>query len=178
MIHILFKELVDHPEGILVWRGVEIEGATQEVVGGVRDKELPGSSGVSPDAEEDASYPIVGDEGRVFDGAGLIGVFEGELIGVIAQPVEFVCSYHLVADIDAGAEAGKVDVYPPRVLRDGIEIGAVFQDVGINRVFESIGEAGLVEGLVFVLREIDLKVGPPLGGIDGVAGKKEGENEN
>lgn len=170
MIHVLFEKLVDHAEGVLVWRRVKIEGAAEEVVGGIGDEELFGRCSVAADVEEYPPYPIFGDEGRVVDGAGLIGMFKGELVGVVAQPVEFVWAYLLIADIDTCSEAGEVDVYPPGIGCYAIEIGAVLHDVGIDGVFEGIGIAGFVEGLVFVRREVDLEIAPPFGGIDRVAG--------
>jgi len=170
VVHILFEELVDHTQGIFVWRRIEIEGATQEMMGRIGDEELLGRGGIAADAEKDAAYPVAGDEGGVFDGAGLIGVFEGELVGVVAQFIELVWTNDLIADVDARAEAGKVDIDPPGIWSDGVEIGAVLQDVGVYGVFEGIGVAGLVEGAIFMGREINLKITAAFGSIDRIAG--------
>jgi hypothetical protein len=178
MVHVLFEELVDHCKGIFIRRRVEIEGAAEEMVGCVRDKELFGRSCIAADVKEDPSYPVAGYKGGVFDGAGLITVLESELEGVVAQLVKFVGAYHFVTDIDACAEAGEVDIYPPRVLGHGIEISAVLQDIGIDRILEAVGEAGLVKGLILMGREINFKIAPPLGGVNRVTGEEKGEDED
>jgi len=84
-------------------------------------------------------------------------------------------TYCFVADIDAGAEPGEVDIYPPGIGRYGIEIGAVLHYVGIDGIFEGIGIAGSVECLVFVRWEVDLEIAAPFGGVDGVAGTDKGQ---
>ena len=177
VVHILFQELVYDPQGIFVRGRVEVEGSAQEMAGGVSDKELIGRGGVAADLEEVSSYSVGGLEDGVFDGARLVGVFKGHLEGVFAQLIEFVSTYRFVTDINACAEAGEVDVYPPGVLGDGIEKRTVLQDLSVNRVFERIGEAGLVEGLVLVGREVYLKITPSFGCVDTVAGKEESESE-
>ena len=176
VIHILFEELVYHAKGVFVGRRVKIKRAPEEMMGGIRDKELLGGSGVAGDIEEDPSYSVMRDERGVFDSVGLIGMLEGKLVGVVSQPVEFVLPYCLVADVNACAEAGKVDVYPPGILGDGIEIRTVLQDLCIYGIFEGIGEAGLVKGLVLMGREIDLKIATTFGSVDGVTGEEEKEN--
>lgn len=76
----------------------------------------------------------------------------------------------LITDIDRCAETGKIDIDPVRVFGDGVEEAAIACDAGVDGIVESIGIAGLVEGLVFVWGEIDPEIAFPFGGIGAVAG--------
>jgi hypothetical protein len=105
--------------------------------------------------------------------------------GVIAEPVETVAgsaaaglgSYRLVADIDTGGEAWKVHVYPIGILREGIEVTAVFYDIGVDGIFKGIREAGLVECLVLMWREVYFEIASSFGSIYAIAGKHEGQQQ-
>jgi hypothetical protein len=112
-------------------------------------------------------------------------MLEGHFEGVFAELVETVAgpamaglgSYCLVADIDAGSEAGEIDVYPVGVLGQGIEVAAVPYYVGIDGVFEGIGETGLIECLILVLGEVDLEIASSFGGIYAIAGQEEDQEQ-
>ena len=78
----------------------------------------------------------------------------------------------LITDIDRCAETGKVDIDPVRVFGNGVEEAAITGDAGVDGIVESIGIAGLVEGLVFVWGEIDLEIAFPFGGVVTVAGQE------
>jgi hypothetical protein len=173
MIHVLLEKLIYNAQGVFVRSRIKVQGGAEEVMAGIRHEELVSGGGITPDLEEDPSYSIAGFENGVFDRAGLIGMFEGQLVGVVAQFVELVRPYCFIADIDACAKAGEIDIYPPGVLRQGIEIGAVLQDVGIDGIFEGIRKAGLIKGLVLMRREIDPKITTAFGSIDRIAGIKE-----
>jgi hypothetical protein len=112
-------------------------------------------------------------------------MFKGHLEGIVAESVETIAgatvtglgAYCLVADIDPGCKAGKVDVYPIRVLWQGIEITTVFYDVGVDGIFECVGESGLVECLVLMCGEVYLKVASSFRSIYAIAGKQEGQQQ-
>jgi len=108
-------------------------------------------------------------------------VFEGHFIRVIPEFVKAVPSYLLIADIDAGAKPGEIDIYPVGVFGYGIEVTAVPDDVGIYGVFESIREVRTIEGLVLVRRKIYFEISSSFGRIDviaGVQGKNDQEQDN
>ena len=185
MLHICFEEFVDDAQGIFVRGGIEIEGAAEEVVGGVGEEELIGGSGVSADVEVDAADAVGGLDDGLVNGAGFGGMFERHFEGIVAEPVKSVAgsaaaglgSYCLVADIDTGGEAGEVHVYPIRVLGKGIEVAAIFYDIGVDRIFEGIREAGLVECLVLMWGEVYFEIASSFGSIHAIAGKQEGQQQ-
>ena len=78
----------------------------------------------------------------------------------------------LIADIDRCAETGEVDIDPVGIFGNGVEEAAVAGDAGIDGIVESIGIAGLVEGLVFVWGKIDLEIAFPFGSVGTVAGQE------
>jgi hypothetical protein len=112
-------------------------------------------------------------------------MFESHFEGIIAELVETVpgsaaaglWSYCLVADIDTGGEAGEVHVYPIGVLGEGIEVAAVLYDIGVDRIFESIREAGLVECLVLMWGEVYFEIASSFGSIHAIAGKQAGQQQ-
>jgi hypothetical protein len=179
-LHICFEEFVDNAQGIFIGGGIEIEGAAEEVAGGVGEEELIGGSGVPADVEVDAADAVGGLDDGLVDGAGFGGMFESHFEGVIAEPVETVAgsaaaglwSYCLVADIDTGGEAREVHVYPIGVLGEGIEVAAVLYDIGVYRIFEGIREAGLVECLVLMWGEVYFEIASSFGSIHAIAGKQ------
>jgi len=83
----------------------------------------------------------------------------------------------LIADIDRCAETGEVDIDPVGIFGNGVEEAAVPGDAGVDGIVESIGIAGLVEGLVFVWGEIDFEIAFPFGGIVTVAGQEAAAGE-
>ena len=108
-------------------------------------------------------------------------MFEGHFIGVISKLVEGVWAYLFIADVDAGAKTGEIDIYPIWIFGYGIEITAVPDDIGVNGIFECIGEVGAIEGLVLVRREVYFKIPSPFGRIGviaGIQGKKGREKNN
>jgi len=177
VIHILFQELIYNTQRVFIRGGVEVEGAAKEMAGRVGDEELVGRSGVAPDPEKVPAHSIRRCEDRVFDGAGLIRVLEGHLEGVVAQFIELVASNGFIADVDTGAEAGEIDVYPPGIFGNSVEIRAVLQYIGIHGILKGIRITGLVEGLVLMWWKIYFKITPAFGGVDAVAGKKESQKE-
>ncbi len=158
-------------EGVFIGSGIEIKRSAKEMPGRIGKEELLGGGGIASDLEVNTADPIGGQHDRVVDRAGLIGMLEGHLIGVAAQLVKLVRSYFLVADIDAGAEAGEVYIDPVRILGDRIEIAAVPDDRGVDWIIERIGKSRFIEGLVLVGRKVYLEVSSSFGGIDAVAGK-------
>jgi hypothetical protein len=112
-------------------------------------------------------------------------MLEGHFEGVFAKLIETVAwttmtglgSYRLVADVDAGGEAGKVHVYPVGVFGERVEEAAVLYDVGVSRVFKGIGEAWLVECLILVWGEVYFEVAPSFGGIYAITGKQEDQQQ-
>ena len=76
----------------------------------------------------------------------------------------------LIADIDRCAKTGEVNIDPVGIFGNRVEEAAIAGDAGVDGIVESIGIAGLVEGLVFVWGEIDLEIAFPFGGIGTVAG--------
>ena len=148
-------------QGVFVGGSVEIEGAAEEMAGRVGDEELCGCRGIAAYFKEDAADAVGCLYDGILDGAGLVGMFEGHLVGVVLQLVKIVFSYLFVADVDAGAEPGEVDIDPVWIFGDSVEIAAVPYDVGIDGIFEGIGKVGAVEGLVLMRRKVDLKITPP-----------------
>ena len=173
MPHVLFEELVDDGQGILVGRGVEIQGAAKEMLRGIGEEELIGRGSIAADIEKDAADPVGGLDDGLIDGARLNRVFEGHLEGIVAQFFELVRSYSLIADIDTAVETGEIDIDPVRILGYGIEEAAVPDDIGIHGIFEGVRETRLVKGLVFMFGKIDPEVPPSFGCVNAVAGKKE-----
>ncbi len=161
MGYILLQKLVDVFQRVFIWGGVEIKGAAEKMVRRVGDEELCGCRRITAYFKEDAAYAVGRPYDGIFDGAGLIGMFEGHLIGVVLQLVEAVLAYLFVADVDAGAKPGEVDIDPVWIFGDGVEIAAVPDDVGINGIFEGIGKFGAVKGLVLMRRKVDFKITSP-----------------
>ena len=149
------------PEGVFIGGSVEIKGAAKEMAGRVGDEELCGCRRIAANFKKDAAYAIWRLYDGIFNRAGLVGMFEGHLIGVVLQLVKAVWSYLFVADVDAGAEPGEVDIDPVWIFGDGVEIAAVPDDVSINGIFEGIGKVRAVEGLVLMRREVDFKITSP-----------------
>ena len=178
--HIFLDKGVDMREGILVGGGVKIERAPQKMVDRVGDEELFAGGGVTAHFKEDAADAIWCIYHRIIDGTGLIGVFEGHFIGVIPELIEGVLPYLFIADVDAGAKTGEINIYPIWVFGYGIEITAVPDDIGVNGIFECVREVGAVEGLVLVGREVYFKIPSSFGRIDVIAGRqgKKGREKN
>jgi len=82
-----------------------------------------------------------------------------------------------IADVDRCAETGEVDIDPVGVFGNGVEEAAVAGDAGVDWIVESIGIAGLVEGLIFMWGEIDLEIAIPFGGVGAVAGQQAAAGE-
>jgi hypothetical protein len=173
VLHVLFQELVDDAQGILIGRGIEIKRSAEKMFGGIGEEELVGRSCVPADIEIDAADAVGRPDHRLIDRAGLIGVFEGHFEGILAKLVEAVRAYILVADIDTRIEAGKIDIDPIGILRHRIEKAAVLDDPGIHGVFERIRETRLIKGLIFMPGEIYFEITPPFGSINAIAGKKQ-----
>ena len=122
VFHILLEELVDDAEGVLIGGGIEIEGAAEEIAGGIRQEKLIGGGGVTAHVEIDAADTVGCLDDGLIDGAGLRGMFEGHLKSVVAELVELVAGAlagggdSFVADIDAGVKLRKIDIYPVGVF--------------------------------------------------------------
>ena len=177
MHHIFLEEAVDNTQGVLIGRGIEIQGAPQKMPGRIRHIELLGRGRIPADVEEDAADAISGPDRGIVDGSGLIGMLEGHFIGILLQFVEIIGPRAdlLVADIDPGVEAGEIDVDPIGVLRRLLEEAGIAQDAGVYGIFEGIGKARLIEGLVLVGREIYFVIAPRPGRIGVVAAGQEQE---
>ena len=142
------------------------------MAGGIGEIELLSGGGVTADGEKDAAYAIgCLDDSRLYR-AGLIDMFVGHFEGIVAELVKSVDPDILIADIDRCAETGEVDIDPVGIFGNGVEEAAVAGDAGVDGIVESIGIAGLVEGLVFVWGEIDLEIAFPFGGVVTVAGQE------
>ena len=110
-------------------------------------------------------------------------MLKGHFIGVVTQLVKGIDSSFaawdnaniLIADVDAGAETGKVDVDPVRVLGEGVEEAAVSYYIGIYRIFKTIGKASLIKGLILMSRKVYFEITPSFGGEHAIAGKKGNE---
>ena len=104
-------------------------------------------------------------------------MFVGHFEGVVAELVKSVGPDIFIADIDRCAETGEVDIDPVGIFGNGVEEAAVAGDAGVDGIVESIGIAGLVEGLVFVWGKIDLEIAFPFGGVVAVAGQQAAAGE-
>ena len=115
------------------------------MAGGIRQEELLGGSGIAADVKKDTADAIgVVDDGLV-DRAGFNGVLKGHFEGVVDELVKFVWPYLLIADIDAGVEAGEIHIDPIRIFGDRIEKAAVLDDLRVNGIFEAERIVRLVE---------------------------------
>lgn len=180
--------MVDDGKGVFIGGSVKIEGATEEVAGGISKIELLGGSGVTANDEKDATDAIGCLNNRRLDGAGLVSMFVGHFEGIVAKLVESVVWLFrillgadvFIADIDRCAEPGEVDIDPIGVFGDGVEKAAIAGNAGIDGIVESVGIAGLIEGLVFVRGEVDLEIAFPFGGVGAVTGQQAaaGKGEN
>ena len=185
VLHVRFEELVDDAQGIFVRGGIEIQGAAEEVAGGVGEEELISGSGVPADVEIDAADTVGGLDDGLVDGTGFGGMFESHFEGIIAKPVETVAgsataglgTYCLIADIDTGGEAGEVHVYPIGILWQGIEIAAVPYNIGVDGIFEGIREAALIEGLVLMWWEVYFEIAASFGRVYAIARKQKGQQQ-
>lgn len=175
--HVFLQKDVDVFEGIFIGGGIEVEGAAEEMAGRVGDEELCSCCRIAAYFKENAADAVWGSDDGILDGAGFVGMFEGHLIGVVLKFIKGVWSYLFVADVDTGAKPGKVDIDPVGIFGNGVEIAAIPDNAGINRVFEGIGKLRAVEGLVLMRGEIDLKIASSFWGIDPIAGKESKKSQ-
>src|SRR5215211_8247983 len=91
-------------------------------------------------------------------------------VSIVTQLVKGLRAYLLIADVNAAAESRKIDVYPVWILRPVFKKGSVFYNAGVHRVFKSVRIAGLIEHLVPMLRQRDLKIRTWPGHIIAVTG--------
>ena len=145
------------------------------MVGSVSQKELLSSGCIAADVEKDATDAIGGLDHGLVDGAGLDGMLVGHLEGIIGQLVETIGPDLFIADIYFCVKAGKVNIDPVGVFRDGVEKAGIADNGCIDWVFEAKRIAGAVEGLVLVRREIDPEITASLRRVGAVAGYKTGK---
>jgi hypothetical protein len=186
MRHIFLEEPVDDPKGVFIGGGVKIEGSPEEMADGIGDEELVGCGCVAAHIEKDAADPIGCFYDGLVDGAGLIGMLESHFKGIIPEFVKTVarllrvctlaCRWPdlFVADIDPGAEAGKIDIDPIWVFGFCLEKARIAYHLGIYGIFEGIRIARLVKSLVLMGREIYFEIPFSFGGIDTIAGEDQG----
>ncbi len=78
------------PEGVFIGGGIEIKGAPEKMTGRVGDEELRGSSRIATYFKENAADAIGGFYNGIFNGTGLVGMFEGHFIGIVLQLVKTI----------------------------------------------------------------------------------------
>lgn len=74
MLEVFAEEVVDGADGVFVGGSVEVEGTTEEVVGGIGNEELVGCGGISFEGKINAVDATGGGKGLWLDGGGLVGV--------------------------------------------------------------------------------------------------------
>jgi len=147
------------------------------MAGSIRQEELLGSGCVAANVEKDATDAIWGVDHGLVDRAGLDGVLVGHPECIVGQFIVRIGSNLLIAYINSGAKAGKVDIDPIGVLRHLIEKAAVLDNVCIDWVLEAIGVAGTIECLILVRGEIDPEIPPAFGGVRAIAGLEAQNNQ-
>ena len=145
------------------------------MVDSVAQVELLSGGCVAADMEKDAADAIWGMDHGLVDGAGLDGMLVGHLEGIIGQLVKTIGPDLFIADIYFCVKAGKVNIDPVGVFRDGVEEAAIADNIRIDWVFEAKRIARAVESLVFVLREIDSEITASLRRVGAVTGYKTGK---
>jgi hypothetical protein len=98
-----------------------------------------------------------------------------ELVKSITGPIRGLAADLLVADIDPGGKTREIDIDPIRIFRCFIKKARIPDHNGIYRVFEGIGIAGLIKGLVLMRRKINFEIAPPFGGINTITGEQQRE---
>ena len=84
-------------------------------------------------------------------------MFVGHVIGVVHQFIQIALPNLFITDIDLSFKPRKVDIDPIRVLRLLIKKQGILNDLAVYRVFKGVRIAGLIKGLIGLLREVDLQ---------------------
>lgn len=155
------------------------------MAGGIRQVELLSGSGVTADVKKDPADAIRGVDHGLVDGTGFDGMLVGHLKGVVGEFVKAVWpsaggplvrrSYLFITDIDAGVEAGEVDIDPVWIFGDRIEKAAVLDDIGVYRIVEAEGIIRPVKCLIYMRRKINPEIASPFWGVVAIAGNQTGE---
>jgi hypothetical protein len=106
-------------------------------------------------------------------------MLKGHLEGILPKFIKAVLigADLLIADIDPGVEPGKIDIDPIGVLRGLVKKAGVPDHIGIDRILKGIGITRPVKSLILMRGKNDLKIPPPLGCIDTIAGKQQKGNQ-
>jgi len=140
------------------------------MLGGIGHKKLIASCHIAPNLKKHPVDIVGGIDYGIVDGACLASVLVGECKSIIEQFVQFIDPNFFVTNVYATIELGKIDIDPPRVFCGIAKKGRILYNVCINRIFESVGIAGLIKNLVFLLRKIYFEIPPWLGNEIAVAG--------
>lgn len=170
MLHVLLEKLIDYAQRVFIWCSIEIKRPAEKITGRIGKKELIGRGRISADIEIDTADTIGGLDHGLIDRTGFQTMLERHLESIFPQFFELIWPYGLVADIDTAVKPGKIDIDPVGILRNRIKKTTVLEHIGVHRIFECIRKTGLIEHPVFMLREVDLKITPPLGSVNTIAG--------
>ena len=96
---------------------------------------------------------------------------------IVGQFVVTIGPHLLITDVNPGSKTGKIHVDPIRILGYRVEKAAILDDVCIDGVLETIGIAGAVKCLVFVLGEIDPEIAPAFWRIRTITGLEAKKNQ-
>jgi hypothetical protein len=152
---------------------------------GIRQVELLRGSGVTADVKKYTAYAIRGVDHGLVDGAGFYGMLVGHLKGVVREFVKGIWpsangplvrqAYLFIADVDAGIEAGEVDIDPVWIFGDRIEKAAVLDDIGVDGIVEAERIVRPVKCLVYMGWKIDPEIASSFWGVVTIAGNQAGE---
>lgn len=137
MFEIFLEEIIHNREGVLIGRYVKIQGAAQEMPGGIGEEELFCSSGIPAYLEVHAMYTIGSSHSRIRYFRGFGGMFIGHFVGVVHQFHEiFPAAYILVADVHFSIKAGDLDIDPVWIVGIRIKKSGILFHCGIHGILK------------------------------------------
>ncbi len=110
---------------------------------------------------------------RIVYGSGFGSVLVSHLKSIVYHFTKIVAAKVFVANINAAAKLRKINIDPPWVLGFGVEKSGILHHFGIHRNFETVRKARLIENLILMLWQRDIKIASLLWNKGAVAGKKD-----